>query len=360
MVINCYKYSLPFLDPLQTTKKTFEDRKGIVLEYSDEDLHYFGEAAPLSKFSATTLDEIPPLIRKIKDELKRCLNRENSPAELQNFYKEEKIPPELQFGLDSLAYQIEAGRSGKNLKAFLFPDAPSKIPVNGLVSLQTNDYLEKTEKKISAGYRTVKYKIGLNFETELYRLKEIRSHFPELTIRVDANQQWTAEEAPEKCEKLTSLNPEYCEEPLRNPTPENFELLSNQTGLPLAIDETILQVSYWPNLLPYTSFLILKPMLLGSFTKIFETKRLSDTHDNKAVFTSSLESGIGRVITATLASGKGAPETAHGLSTGNLFANDIYSDSAFLSNGYYDVTMLLNQPKQIAKQLHEVSSKYDL
>lgn len=357
MDINCYKYSLPFLDPLQTTKKTFEDREGIIIEFISDDLHYFGEAAPLPQFSRVNLKKIHSVLSKIKDKLENLLSHEEPVLVLHNFFKEEEIPPELQFGLDSLAYQIEAGRSDKNLKNFLFPDAPSQIPVNGLVSLQTNDYLEKTAKKVSAGFQTIKYKIGLDFETELQRLKEIRAKYTELIIRVDANQQWTTEEAQKKCNKLAPLNLEYCEEPLRNPTPQNFELLSNQTKLPLAIDETILQVSYWPNLLPYTSYLILKPMLLGSFTKIFETKRLADTHENRTVFTSSLESGIGRSITATLASGKGAPETAHGLTTGNLFANDIYSDSAFITNGYYDVTMLLNQPKHIAKQLHEVSSK---
>lgn len=357
MGINCYKYSLPFLDPLQTTKNTFEDRQGIIIEYIDEDLHYFGEAAPLPRFSTVTLDEIHPILSNHKIELESLLTHENPVAQLQNLYKQKEIPAELQFGLDSLAYQVEAGRSNINLKTYLFPDAPSTIPVNGLVPLLSDDYLEKTEKRISAGFQTIKYKVGLDFETELHRLREVRTQFSKLIIRVDANQQWTAEEALEKCNKLTPLNLEYCEEPLSNPTPENFELLSNQTELPLAIDETISQVSYWPNLLPYTSYMILKPMLLGSFTKLFETKRLADTHENKAVFTSSLESGIGRAVTAILASGKGAYETAHGLATGNLFANDIYSDSAFITNGYYDVTMLLNQPKQIEKQLHEVSSK---
>lgn len=357
MDINCFKYSLPFLDPLQTTKNTFENRHGIIIEFINEDLHYFGEAAPLPRFSKVSLDEIQRILRDIEIELKSIFKHDKPVSELQNLYEEKEIPAELQFGIDSLAYQIEAGRSNKSLKNYLFPDAPSAVQVNGLVPLLADDYLKKTEKKIEAGFKTLKYKVGLDFETELHHLREVRKQFPELIIRVDANQQWTTEEALEKCNKLASLNLEYCEEPLRKPTPENFELLHNRTELPLAIDETISQVSYWPNLLPFMSYIILKPMLLGSFTKLFETKRLADTHENKAVFTSSLESGIGRAITAMLASGKGASEIAHGLATGNLFANDIYSDSAFITNGYYDVTMLLNQPKQIAKQLHEVSSK---
>lgn len=337
MSLQYFKYRFPFVIPLQTSQKTFEYREGILLEFSDKDFACYGEIAPLPGYSSETVKEVIKKIKKVKDDIKAKLDANNPVDSLRDFYKEEELPASLQFGLDSVAYQIQANHENKTLQSFLFSDAMDQIPVNALQSLQTDEFLSETRKQIAKGYRTIKFKIGLDFATELERLQKIRSEFPDLTIRLDANQSWSTETALRHFQKLESLDVEYCEEPLKNATPENFELLSQHTPIPLALDESISRHSYWPNLLPFTSYLIIKPMVVGNFSKNFETKRLADTHNNKAVFTTSLESGVGRQMTAVLASGLGSPQTAHGLSTGNLLIKDVDSSLSYISEGYYHV-----------------------
>lgn len=357
MTIKYYKYHLPFADSLRTSKMTFKNREGFIIEYLTEEFQCYGEAAPLPEYSNETLDDVQEILGSIKDTFKSKLGTNQSTEWLQDFYKEKKIPASLQFGLDSIAYQIQAYRSDKSLKNYLFPEAPIKIPINALSSLTLDNYLEDAESHLKKGFRTIKYKVGIDFELEFHRLQRLRAHFPDLTFRVDANQAWSLEEAYRNCQKMVTLNIEYCEEPLQRPTPKNFKMLSNNTKLPLALDESLYQVSYWPSLLPYTSCLILKPMLLGSFTKNFETKHLANTHDNEVVFTTSLESGIGRRITAIIASGKGTAQAAHGLNTGELLAKDIYSDVPCISNGFYHLDRLQGQPDETPYELKEVSSK---
>lgn len=354
MTVQYYKYRLPFAVPFQTSTNLFEEREGIVIELSTDNYLCYGEIAPLPGYSSETLDEVQEMLANYKNLLENSLGGQNPVDLLQNLYESEDIPASLQFGLDSIAYQIQAYRSGKNLLEYLFPDSSKQIPLNALVSLQSDDYMSTLQQQLTEGFKTIKFKVGIDFEQELNRLQEIRTRYPDLTIRLDANQAWSTDEAITKCRQLQSLDVEYCEEPLDTPSPQNFETLSDQTKLPLAIDESLYQVSYWPNLLPYTSHLIVKPMLLGSFTKIFETKRLADTHNNKAVFTTSLESCVGRIITAVLASGLGSPQTAHGLSTGNLLAKDISAGKDYISKGLCRIKKF--QPAKIDLEKPGVSS----
>lgn len=356
MSITYYKYRLPFVRPLQTSKKTFEHREGLIIEYSTGNYFCYGEIAPLPGYSGETLDEVINTIDESQDVIESALNTVNSVDSLEGLYKKREWPTSLQFGLDSVAYQIQAYNEKSSLSDYLFTETMDKIPVNALGSLQAETFLKDVQKKVAEGYRTIKFKVGVEFDTELKRLQSVRSEFPDLTIRLDANQAWSTETALRNFQELELLNIEYCEEPLKKATPENFELLSKHTEIPLALDECVSHVSYWPNLLPFTSYLILKPMLLGSFTKNIETKRLANTHNNKAVFTTSLESGIGRTMTAILASGLGSPKTAHGLTTGNLLAQDLNSDVSYISNGAYHLNRH-HQQRIDFQRLGDVSSR---
>lgn len=346
------KYRLPFATPLKTSNQTFEFREGYILKYSEQNFSCYGEAAPLPGFSKESLDEIEKSLDEIRNEITRVLHYEQPVESLQDIYKKYQLPAALQFGLDTVAYQIEAERLDLNLHQYLFDDAKTEVPVNALISLNEQDVTGNVAHFVDEGFKTIKCKIGIDFEQEYKVLEKIRSLFPNLKIRLDANQAWPLKEALEKCKQLEALDIEYCEEPLSNVTPENYEALHHHTKLPLAMDESIANVEYWPNLLPFTSFVIIKPMVRGSFTTISETKRLSDTHYNKTVFTTSLESGIGRIVSAILASGLGSDEIAHGLTTEQLLAEDLHSDASLISEGQYhlkDQRLINVDPKKLKK-----------
>jgi o-succinylbenzoate synthase len=335
MSFKYFKYRLPFVTPLQTSNNTFEFREGYILKYADQNFTCYGEAAPLPGFSKESLEDVEKSLDEIRNDIARILHYEKPVESLREIYEQYQLPASLQFGLDTLAHQIEADRVELNLHQYLFDNAKTEVPVNALVSLNSENVTGDVADFVDEGFRTIKCKLGIDFEKEFKKLAEIRSLFPNLKIRLDANQAWSLEEALENCRQLEALQIEFCEEPLKNVTPENYEALDHNTEVPLAMDESIASVEYWPNLLPFTSFIIIKPMVIGNFTTISETKRLANTHYNKTVFTTSLESGIGRIVTATLASGLGNGEIAHGLTTGKLLAKDLLSDAAFFSEGQY-------------------------
>lgn len=337
MNFSCYSYTLPFATPLQTSRQTFQYRKGIILCLTKDKQQYYGEAAPLPGFSTESFDDVKQWITKHKNELKNILSSEDSTEQLQKIYSAQSVPASLQFGLDALSYQLEADRSNTSLLNYLFANAIPKVPVNALISLQDDNPIQQTNKYLARGYQTIKCKVGLDIDQELYQLKKIRTQFPDVKIRVDANQAWPLNKAIRNCRTLAGLDIEYCEEPLAENTPKNYEELSQNTELSLALDETLAQHSYWPNLLPFSRYLIIKPMVIGSFKKNIETKRLANTHNNKVVVTTSLESSVGRYFSGILAAGIGSSQTAHGLSTGKFLSKDIFENDAFVANGYFQI-----------------------
>lgn len=338
MTLACHSYKLPFSKPLKTSNQIFQYRKGFVLFHTKKEQEFFGEVAPLPGFSAENHKSVKKILLAHQQTLENKLDSSKPIDELKQFYRDADIPPSLQFGLDTLAYQIKAQQNNQSLFPYLFPDSAKKVPVNALISLQEDTVLNTVERNITSGYQTIKCKIGLHFEQELPLLRKIRNKYPKLTIRVDANQAWSLDQAVEYCNQLNDLNIEYCEEPLVEPTPKNLEQLSQHTALPLALDESTAQHPYWPNLLPFTKYLIIKPMVVGSFQKNIETKRLANTHNNKVVITTSLESSVGRYFIDLMAAGLGSPLIAHGLSTGFLLAKDISSDKNIFSEGYLNIS----------------------
>jgi L-alanine-DL-glutamate epimerase-like enolase superfamily enzyme len=164
----------------------------------------------------------------------------------------------------------------------------------------------------------------------------IREKFPDLKIRIDANQSWTYEAAYSNLKKLENLNLEYCEEPLSSAETNRLPELKQLVKINLAADESFRNKTDALALTEQNAVdtFILKPMMFGSFSEINVTKQLANSHYISVVLTTSLESIIGRTVTAILALGWGSQNVAHGLSTGSLLKSDIGSDN-YIKNGVF-------------------------
>lgn len=335
MSLNFYLYNIPFYKSLRNSQTSFRRRKGLILEFITGNRTYYGEAAPLPGFSKETLQQVVDMAKEKRKTFLKLFESSNRIGTINRFGQRNEIPPSLAFAIDTIAHQVEAHSHRNSLKDYLFPDAPSRIPVNTLLTLSDDQPLREVRNKMNRGFQTFKFKIGVDFNTELSTLQRIRTEFPAITIRLDANRAWKPGSAARNLQELAELDIEFCEEPLAVASPENYTALKQETRIPLALDESLYQNGNWHKLLPYTDYIIIKPMLLGGFKTILETRNIADTYNNKTIFTTSLESGIGRIFTAILASGMGAEQHAHGLATGFLMEKDLLQDNTYIAGGYY-------------------------
>ena len=240
--------------------------------------------------------------------------------------------------MDTLYHDYLSKRKGVSLAEYLFPElATSKVTSNGVLSIKdVRSSLNTATKMIQNGFKTLKVKVGRDFENEFQLLKALRSEHPSIQIRIDCNRAWSFDEAVSNLSQLEPLNIEYCEEPLITKEIDKLSLLKKETSIKLAADESIRNKKDAGVLSVQNGFdvFVLKPMMIGSFSEIYVTKQQANSHYIDMVFTTSLESKIGRIITAILALGWGTKKYAHGLATGSLLSHDLNDETEINSGSY--------------------------
>lgn len=334
MNLKAYTYSFPFKSVFKTSTRSFNERKGIILEWDHEGILSLGEAAPLPGFSVESLSDVKTQLTQHARDIQKLFLEDCSLSSVQTFCRKKKILPSLRFALETLAVDYLSQRANIPVQEFLFEESRDSIKINSVISAKSmGQALDQVRDSIDQGFETVKMKVGIDFQEEFETLQEIRSEFPKLTIRLDANQAWDLEKAINNLEQLKQLNIEYCEEPLTDPSIQNLKKLSQTVPTPVALDESLLTFQNLENVVPHISVMVIKPMVFGSLTKLFATNRIADTHDIKVIYTTSLESGIGRTMTAILAAGLGDSNSAHGLGTGSLLKMDVWHDGTYINNG---------------------------
>lgn len=336
-MLKFYTYKIPFQTPFSISGAVYEFREGIIVEFDHDGILAFGEIAPLPGFSDFSLDQVISVLQLNKEALENALIKGEFP---QFFYVLSQIHniPSLKFGLDTLYHDYLSKRNGVSLAEYLFPElATSKITSNGVLSINdVRSTLNTATKMIQNGFKTLKVKVGRDFENEFQLLKALRSEHPSIQIRIDCNQSWRFDEAVSNLSQLEPLNIEYCEEPLITKEIDKLSLLKKETSIKLAADESIRNKKDAGVLSVQNGFdvFVLKPMMIGSFSEIYVTKQQANSHYIDMVFTTSLESKIGRIITAILALGWGAKKYAHGLATGSLLSHDLNDETEINSGSY--------------------------
>ena len=137
--------------------------------------------------------------------------------------------------------------------------------------------------------------------------------------------------------KWSTFNIEYCEQP----TLSLSGLAQVKTSSPIAIaaDESVRSKKDLESIIEQNAadVVILKPMLIGAFSTIWEMETIADHAGMKTVMTTSLEAAVGRRACAELSAHIINRKRACGLGTGRLFAQDISFNSDLFSDGNYDL-----------------------
>ena len=314
-MLKYYSYRIPFRTPFKISGAIYEFREGIILEFEREGIKEFGEVAPLPGFSLNTLDQVLSVLRLNKKPLENGIIKGEFPQFLFVLSQIHDIPS-LKFGLDTLYHDYQSKRNGVSLAEFLFSNQTNKtVTSNAVLGISDLDTaVSNANKLIKDGFNTIKVKVGTDFKKEYKILTALRTNYPSLRIRIDANQSWSFNEAVSNLKKAETLNIEYCEEPLISEDIHQISLLKKKVKIKLAADESIGNKKAVTPLSVQNEFdvFVLKPTMIGSFSEIYVTKQLADSHYTDIVFTTSLETKIGRTVTAILATGGGANNNAQG------------------------------------------------
>jgi L-alanine-DL-glutamate epimerase-like enolase superfamily enzyme len=161
----------------------------------------------------------------------------NHPPLLDDPYALERllagIPPAARCGLDLALHDVIGKDVERPLWRLLGLD-PRATPVTSFtIGL---DDMPATLRKL-AGIRDhpiVKLKLGGGDDIE--RVAAVRSNYTG-TLRIDANEAWTPDEAVRILGEIARYDIEFCEQPIPAGTPERLRFIRERSAIPLVTDE---------------------------------------------------------------------------------------------------------------------------
>ncbi len=326
MNIDLFHKTLHFKKPARTSRGAYDTHNMILVSMSDDNGRIgLGECAPLPDLSCdreayTMMSDVARLINE---------------ALASDDYAEYLRPyPALLFALESAMYDMT--------KSPVLYDTPfalceEGIPTNGLVWMGSYDeMLAEVKRKILAGFRCIKLKIGaIRWEEEIALVRFIRSKYrPEtLELRVDANGGFSVEEAPERLAELAQCGIHSIEQPIKAGQWEAMAELCRTSPLPIALDEELIGLNFLHEKQVMLDtvrpqYIVIKPTLHGGISGSMEWVSEARKRGIGSWMTSSLESNVGLRNVALLAARCYGPSIRfpQGLGTGRLFTDNIEMD----------------------------------
>jgi o-succinylbenzoate synthase len=342
--VNILEYHRPLAGPLRLSSGVISQRHGVIIRIiADNGMDGFGEAAPLPGFSPETLESTTKILRHIES----AWQGKAVPASLNGIgdMVRQAIPagyPAAVFGLETALCDLAAQASGRPLASWLNENAALEVPVNYLTTGNRPDQ-DKTAADFERGkYDVAKIKVGGRSEEDDIAFVGVLVKLlgGNTTLRLDANRQWTYDAAVRVLNSLREYRIEYVEEPLENPSPTQLIRLKTETGISIALDETLAELGDVETWLEAgaVDVLIIKPTILGGIARAVQLMETAQKYGRNIVVTSTFESEVGLTALVHLAAAI-SPATACGLNTCSIFEPRPFSHNLSVKNGAIAVPM---------------------
>jgi o-succinylbenzoate synthase len=248
----------------------WREREAVIVAIEEDGATGLGEAAPLPGMSADTIDE--------------------AERDLARF--EPGASPSARFAIETALAVLRAQRERTSVAKLLGGEHVVRA-------------VTIVDDACAVTTPIVKIKVGAApFGDDLARMKWIAAAAPGAAIRIDVNRRWPRGEVLARLAMTAGALGdalEYVEEPCA----AACELLAGDLPCPVALDESLVAIA--PGDLaaavrsPGLAALVLKPTLLGGFTRCLELAALARAHGKRAVVTHALEGPVGRAACVELA-----------------------------------------------------------
>ena len=323
-------FSIPFVEPLQTSGMTYSHREGVWIQMKWDNFTGVGEASPLPGFSTETLKEVHYALEGFH----QAINGEDLDSEELFLLIEihSQNTPSVRFALETAIYDILAKEEELPLAKYLNTNAQSEIAVNGLAGMH----------QPGEGFTVMKVKVGFrNLFDEIENMEYLTKSFGEdIQFRLDCNGAFDLPKAIRFCKEMEKFNIDYIEQPLPADNLEDLAELTYHTEIQIAVDESLTDFQSAVKIIDEQAahVFVIKPMVSGGFTECKKIIMLARTENIRTVITSSLETAIGRTACLHLVLTNEITEVC-GLATGELLnegkpTQPIHGGKIAISGGY--------------------------
>lgn len=360
--VRAYRYDIPFRRPFETSQGALRVRSGLILEAeADNGRVGYGEVAPLTGFSRESLEECIIPVRNLSRDMIN-LQVPTTPDDLANWIKTHPTAPaSVVFGIESALSDLAAQQAELPLAKWYRHQALLEVPVNAVLS--GDDIEQQARTKAEHGYRAFKLKIGaLTIDQDLNRIALIRGAIgPKAALRLDANRAYQYSDAETLLRALNPYAIEYVEEPLHSPTADEMRALRSTTGIPVAIDESLMEwerrahvddksILLSHDVLAAYDVAILKPALLGSIGETISLGECFLSAGKRIVVTSALDAGFALSAALHVACALQL-QSACGLDTASILEDQLMTNPPTPSHGLLRLPALAGLGAQLSRSL---------
>lgn len=156
---------------------------------------------------------------------------------------QERLPttPAARAAVDIALHDLLAQLLGVPLVEML-GRAHEKLPTSITIGIKpVEETLQEAQEYIERGFRVLKVKLGHSLEEDIERLHTLREKIgPAITVRVDPNQGYGANDVVQFVERTRTLNIEFLEQPMPAAEIDAMRSLPEDVRARLAADESLL------------------------------------------------------------------------------------------------------------------------
>lgn len=197
--------------------------------------------------------------------------------------------------------------------------------------LSLDALLAQMDGFLSAGYRTVKMKIGSeDVEEDLVRLLAVRNFVgPSINIAVDANKKWSSGDAARRMAILKQVGLYWLEEPLLSDDIPGHRLLRQKCPVPVAVGESLYTKYQFAHWISQEACDYIQPDVyrVGGITEFVKIAKLAESHNIPVI------PHFGMELMAHLGCGLSNIQLFEGLKGASLSEMGIISQSCQVVNG---------------------------
>ncbi|KAI8539299.1 hypothetical protein RHMOL_Rhmol09G0170900 [Rhododendron molle] len=267
------------------------------------------------------------------------------------------IFPSVRCGLEMAILNALAAKEGSSLLNILHPETATEelsqrsftVQICALIDSDgtPKDVADIAATLVGEGFSAIKLKVARRQDPieDARVIQEVRKRVgPQINLRADANQKWTYDEAVRFSSSVMNCNLQYIEEPVQDE--EEIIKFCEQTGLPVALDETIgnIRDNTLERLAKFThpgvAAVVIKPSIVGGFENAALIARWAQQQDKLSVISATFESSLGLSAYAQFSyflelqkedicrtmEKEPSPTIAHGLGTYRWLKEDITAE----------------------------------
>jgi len=210
----------------------------VVKVETDEGLCGYGEGAPGVLITGENLEGTVESIKHFEQSLLGT-----DPTDIEKVY----------WILDRAAAHAPCGKTAIDIACYDILGKKAGLPVYKLLGGYSNTIetditvgingpeimAEKAAAHVRNGFDTIKTKVGTGLKEDVARIKAIREAVgPDVKIRIDANQAWSAKEALQIIERLNEYDIELVEQPVKAADIEGLEYVTKNSKVLIMSDES--------------------------------------------------------------------------------------------------------------------------